>query len=396
MLGSVFGTQLLFRVMCLRRHKIELEERERKTVEFESARIDSDGETNQQVLARNFKGGKSYHMKLHKSMFLTVPQVSNAIGALEADMIRLLGLEQARSMLARSDTEMSLEELERLITELTGHAIPHGGVFGLYHSQIQVETYLYHNYTSKTGKVMEVIDKQQEVYTNALADISLQLMAELRGSELLKEKNSSKQKDKKSSTVRHRQSDDGKMTTYMRPQDIASSHLLTEMNALVHKQRVDQVAEYLTFLNKKAMRRRKLLEASLYLSTAARRLGPGPHPHVPALMKDREDLDLPPSEIYRRAHELQYDIKEDMRKTPDSSVIQMAQRVEQIKLALFKGSIADTDYGLSVTLREVTELESQLLQANQDILGLTESIKNNCRKHMGPSDNPTEYRSRFR
>ena len=130
------------------------------------------------------------------------------------------------------------------------------------------------------------------------------------------------------------------------------------------------------------MKRRKLLEASLYLSTAARRLGPGPHPIVPAFLQDRQDLNISPAELHRRAHDLQNDIKEDMRKPPESSSIQLAQRIEQFKLGILKGSIPDNDYALSLTLKEIQEMEKQLLQANEDILGLTESIKHTCTKHM--------------
>ena len=221
----------------------------------------------------------------------------------------------------------------------------------------------------------------------------MQLMSELRGSDLLKDAAKSPQREgtahsRGAGAVRHRETKDGKVTTYMSPKDLAASHLLTEMNELVHKQRVDQAAQYLTYLNTKAVKRRKLLEATLYLSTAAKRLGPGPHPQVPALLRDRSDLDLPAVEVLRRALEVQMDIKESMRRPPGSNAVQLAQRVEQFKYALLKGVIVDADFALSITLREIAEMEKQLLLANTDLLGLTESIAHTAKKFMGPSQNP--------
>lgn len=359
-LGTVLSTQLLFRVMCLRRLRAETEEKE---------------------LADAAEGRKVSSLRQLPTMSMTIPQISNALGALEADMIRLLGMTQTQAMLSRGPEDMSLEELERLICELTGYAIPHGGVFGMYHSQVQVEVYLYHRWTSKTDKAMEVVDQQQQVYMAALKDISSELLSSLRGSALLEDAAARTAEEKKRGSVRTRESG-GLVTTYMTPSDLATSHLLTDMNQLMHKQRVDQAASYLNFLNTKATVRRKKLEAALYLTNSVKRLGPGPHPHIPALDADGMDTRLTPHEILQRAHDLQTAIQEDMRVPPPITIQQLAGRVEKVRHALLKGSIVDADDGLIIALREISVMEKQLLQANSDLLGLTQSIVANAKKYL--------------
>ena len=359
-LGTVLSTQLLFRVMCLRRLRAETEEKE---------------------LADAAEGRKVSSLRQLPTMSMTIPQISNALGALEADMIRLLGMTQTQAMLSRGPEDMSLEELERLICELTGYAIPHGGVFGMYHSQVQVEVYLYHRWTSKTDKAMEVVDQQQQVYMAALKDISSELLSSLRGSALLEDAAARTAEEKKRGSVRARESG-GLVTTYMTPSDLATSHLLTDMNQLMHKQRVVQAASYLNILNTKATVRRKKLEAALYLTNSVKRLGPGPHPHIPALDADGMDTRLTPHEILQRAHDLQTAIQEDMRVPPPITIQQLAGRVEKVRHALLKGSIVDADDGLIIALREISVMEKQLLQANSDLLGLTQSIVANAKKYL--------------
>jgi len=365
-LGTVLSTQLLFRVVCLRRLQTEtLRRLQTETQAYEMATAE---EARQQL-------------KMLPHMSLTIPQISNALGALEADLTRLLGKAQTELMLSRGPEDMSLEELERLMCELSGIAIPHGGVFGLYHSQVQVEIYLYHNWTSKTDKALAVVNKQQQVYMAALKDISSELLSTLRGSALLEDAEAQAAAERKRGSVRARELD-GKVTTYMTPADLATSHLLTDMNQLMHRQRVDQAAMYLNFLNTKATARRRKLEAALYLTNAVKRLGPGPHPHIPALDADGMDSHLSPQEITRRAHDLQAAAQEDMRVPPPVHMQQLARRVAQVQHALLKGSVVDADDGLLIALREIQVMEKQLLQANSDLLGLTQSIVTNCKKYM--------------
>jgi len=56
--------------------------------------------------------------------------------------------------------------------------------------------------------------------------------------------------------------------------------------------------------------------------------------------------------------------------------------VAQVQHALLKGSVVDADDGLLIALREIQVMEKQLLQANSDLLGLTQSIVTNCKKYM--------------
>ena len=361
-LGTVLCTELLFRVMCLRRLRTETEAE--KSAEACMASLED--HATQVALSAS------------PTMSLTIPQISNAMGALEADLIRLLGLTQAQAMLSRGPEDMSLEELERLMCELSGHAIPHGGVLGLYRSQVQVEIYLYHNWTSKTDKALETVNRQQQVYLSALKDISEDLR-ELRAEDAPEALPGSVAK--KSGNVRTREID-GKVATYMTPSDVAASHLLTEMNDLMHRQRVDQAATYLNYLNGKAAAQRKKLEAALLLNRAAKRLGPGPHPHTPALDRDDALTILPPEEVQQRAHALQTQTQEEMRVPPAVHIQQLALRVNKFRHALVKGSIDDADNGLVLALREISVLEKQLLVSNDDILGLTESIIAHSKKYV--------------
>ena len=48
--------------------------------------------------------------------------------------------------------------------ELTGHAVPHGGVLGLYESQIRVEIFLHHNMIARDDKAAEAEEVQQSTY----------------------------------------------------------------------------------------------------------------------------------------------------------------------------------------------------------------------------------------
>lgn len=53
---------------------------------------------------------------------------------------------------------------------------------------------------------------------------------------------------------------------------------------------------------------------------------------------------------------------------------QLAQRVNGIKRGVSSGSIVDEDQSLAVVLREIAVLESGLLQANEDVLSVTERV----------------------
>tara|TARA_B110000090_G_C13083551_1_gene331947 strand:- start:40 stop:342 length:303 start_codon:yes stop_codon:yes gene_type:complete len=88
----------------------------------------------------------------------------------------------------------------------------------------------------------------------------------------------------------------------MNQKELDQSHLMIEMNDLMHKQRLGMIAQYLDHLNDKAAKRRKILEASFLLMDSLKALS-GLLPHIPG--NSDATIHLPPDEIRRRAKDLQ-------------------------------------------------------------------------------------------
>jgi len=324
-------------------------------------------------------------------MRLTVPQILDQIAYVEADTTQLLGTDKASAIIKQTEGEgVSLEEVERLLTELLGCPIPERGVLGLYSSQAEVECYIYHKHTAAVMKdrddfvggnavgtgAVAVAEKHKVHYQMALSEISATLAEELgRGSS--EDGLGDDAAEKKEKSIKKKGHSAVRITSSGKPvissKDLAHSHLLAEMSSLMHRQRVDQVAVMLDHLNSKASRRKRTLEAALSLLESLKVLIPGTKV-VSGVVTARNLAVLSLEEIGKRTRDLKRMVEQDMAARPTEAVKQLTKKVNAFKLALKSGTIRDEDGALTMILQELQSLEQHVAQASADCLDILSVI----------------------
>jgi len=250
---------------------------------------------------------------------------------------------------------------------------------GLLQSQKEVEIYMFHHQSKKQQEdSAAALQHQQRAYTNALSDIQKSLFGVVPNTTSSAAVGTSGRGKLGTSS-----SSGGGKQRQVTAVASGGGGVMDEMDALMQKQRVDQAAAYLEHMNGKAIKRRKVLEALLHLWESAKLLSHAPRPHAFGASSTIPPGESPLSveDIIRRTRDLQRHLFEDMQATPSTHVQQLAARVETLRVALSKRTIADDDLSLSVTLREIYTLEGGLVRANDDALTLAQKILNLAAKY---------------
>jgi hypothetical protein len=170
---------------------------------------------------------------------------------LEAEIIALLGPEDGKDSLTRSDN-LPLAALEKLVAELLGVIIPIGGAGALVIYQIYIEIAM-----SAVGRFMKIESGDQT--ESALKP---------------------KSEDPYASTL-----NDVRLDVIDANKDSTNFKVVGEVNELMHMQRVDQLAAYLDELNFKAIRKRKILQGLIQMWQSTKLLRKKIQPSVRILLK---------------------------------------------------------------------------------------------------------------
>ena len=383
-LETLMTIHLLFRLMVLRKLKKDEDARESEEAEAALNALKRD-QSAKDLLPPPTRKEKS-------SMRLTVPQILDQVAYIEADATQLLGTDRASAVIKQTESDgVSLEEVERLLTELLGCPVPERGVLGLYSSQVEVECYIYHKHTAVVLKdrddfvagkavgtgAVAVAEKHKVHYQMALSEISASLAEELGRGTSEEGQHDAKKSEKKGGHSAVRITSSGKPV--IRSKDLENSHLIAEMSSLMHRQRVDQVAVMLDHLNSKASRRKRSLEAALSLLESLKVLMPGTKV-VSGVVTARNLAVLSFDEIGKRTRDLMRMVEQDMTAQPTEAIKQLTKKVNNFKLALKTGTIRDEDGALTMILQELQSLEQHVAQASADCLDILGVIQEKAKK----------------
>lgn len=331
LLGAVetlLTANLTFRRACLLRMKAAEE-----TLELEQ--ITRQAQTHKAAAAGLSVAPGGPRLRRHAAMHLTLPQVLQALGSVEANLVSLVGAARAQEAMRRADG-MRLEALERIMAELCGVPVPHGGVLGLARSQEEVEAFVHHQVTKmRDHEMLHSLESQNKAYSSSLKDVQASLVAQLRlgGTDFLR-------------TVAPGQAASPMRRGALDAEGYAG--LLGEMDALMFRQRVEQAAHYLALLNDRAVDKRRLLEAALQLWQAAKGLALSPSKRKRLGLTDALSMtftgvsgvtvEVPivsygPEELVRRTQSLQRAVIENMHRPPSAAQTQVLHRLARIAVS---------------------------------------------------------------
>jgi hypothetical protein len=148
-----------------------------------------------------------------------------------------------------------------------------------------------------------------------------------------------------------------------------NSVLMDDMEKLINKQRLEHLYTYLSILNDKASKRRKILETMLHLWQVSKKILYYRSKHI----KPQEYL-LTKEEIIKKSVHIQNFLLLELQKPQDVKTQQLIARVEILKEAVKNGSIYDGDSSLKNSFHQITILENGIIQANSDALKLSTRI----------------------
>ena len=270
-------------------------------------------------------------------MTLNTEQIMEVMGSIYAELVTLLGNDESTVILKQLTEMGSIEELERLLSELIGCPVPDGGVFGLYHSQVEVEIYLYHTKKGMAHAPVHTIEEAEAKKTHyqaALKEISSSIVSQLtrEGKDDLLAIPIKKTTKKNTGVVTYISKYDtetGEMSKKIHPiiktKDLDNSHLVMEMNDFIEKQRIDSAAAYLDYLNGLCGRRKKFLTASLSLLESLKILIPGAK--VTRQATSESMIALSAEEIHHRTSDLQTMIRHDLMERPSETINQVSHLI---------------------------------------------------------------------
>jgi hypothetical protein len=365
---NVLTAHLLFRVLCLRKMK-DIESEIEMDMSLEKDVLTHDGKADDLFSS----SAKQPSRRVTPGMTLNTEQIMEVMGSIYAELVTLLGNDESTVILKQLTEKGSIEELERLLSELIGCPVPDGGVFGLYHSQVEVEIYLYHTRKGMADApchTVEEAEARKTHYQAALKEISSEIVKQLtrEGKNDLLATQMNKTTKNNTSVVKFSK----KGHSIIKAKDLDNSHLVKEMNGFMEKQRIESAAAYLDYLNGLCGRRKKFLTASLSLLESLKILTPGAK--VTRQATPESMVALSAEEIHQRTSDLQTMIRHDLMERPSETINQMAKKVTNLKLAVKGGAVKDPNGALTSILKEINIMEDTIVQANTDLLDLTAGI----------------------
>lgn len=335
--------------------------------------------------------------KMNKKM------IKHTLAHIDSKIIRLLGKERGEEILKSLSTS-SAEQFEFLISELVGLPIPINGVSGLVTAQREIEMLMMTVESlrkNKDGSNSSSIDKfllQEKEKSNTPA--YLDMLDEVRlGFQIDKIVDKhiapSPPKVKPKSHTKD---------TNIQVFDPANSQIIREIDKTLYNQRIDQLSQYMEYLNVKAATRRKILQNLLILWNSLKSkqkiinkgacYDAASSLAMNAIFKDKKDLQVnaqnnnemfPPlvistKEIEKRTLSLQKGLLEEIQKPIEPMVLNLEKKVQLLRKALTDGELIDNNSNKKLTyyVQEISALESVILQSSNDCLQLSTKIIKKC------------------
>lgn len=205
-------------------------------------------------------GGKDKYV-LRK---MSKPMIKHTIAHNDSKLIRLLGKERGEEIL-KSLATSTAEQFEFLVSELVGLPIPINGVLGLVTAQREVEMLMttvesLRKTSGKDGK-FSTIDKfliqENEKSTPAYLDMLDEVRIGFQIDKIVDKHIAVKDKDTAIPSITKAKSKEPRSP--VKVFDPSNSQLIREIDNTLYNQRLEQISQYLEYLNLKAATRRKVI-----------------------------------------------------------------------------------------------------------------------------------------
>jgi hypothetical protein len=143
--------------------------------------------------------------------------------------------------------------------------------------------------------------------------------------------------------------------------------VIAQVNATMHRQRCDQMADFLDYLNARAEKRKSTIEQLLSLWDAAAHTTSTQSRHLDTPSMKRADVAM-------EVREAQKIVLCEMQQRPSTHVEQLAARFNAFKVAYKNGTLPDPDGSLLTAMQEASALERGIRQSNTDCMRLAQRI----------------------
>jgi len=143
--------------------------------------------------------------------------------------------------------------------------------------------------------------------------------------------------------------------------------VIAQVNATMYRQRCDQMADFLDYLNARAEKRKGTIEQLLFLWDAAAHATSTQPRHLDTPSMKRAD-------VVAEVREAQKTVLCEMQRRPSTHLEQLAARFTAFKVAYKGGTLPDPDGSLLTAMQEASALERGIRQSNTDCMRLAQRI----------------------
>lgn len=284
---------------------------------------------------------------------------------------------------------LTLQEYDLIVAELLGIPLPkythcdaHSGAgccTGMARMQAQVETVLFtiNQHFALEEKLMVASPEPPKPLASSLAlkDLQQTLFKELwQGGAPTDETPGGEEED---GAIEHAVSP-AKSLRAAHHMEGPPMHVVEEVNARMHHQRVEQATHYLEILNDKAVKRKKTIRGLMNLWQAAK-MAVTDNNKISKFasaseIEHKRQIALPVEDILFQTKLIQTRLVADMQEKSTTKLSQLSQRINLLRQGVASQSIPDEDLAVTAQLREISLLENALLQANADAMRLAARI----------------------
>jgi len=193
--------------------------------------------------------------------------IKHTLAHIDSKLIRLLGKERGEEILKSLGTSTA-EQFEFLISELVGLPIPINGVLGLVTAQREVEMLMttvesLRKSTGKDGKLSTIdkflIQENENSNTHAYLDMLDEVRIGFQIDKIVDKHIAVKDKEAAVPPISKPKSKEPRSPVKIF--DPNNSQLIREIDKTLYNQRLDQISQYLEYLNLKAATRRKVIHS---------------------------------------------------------------------------------------------------------------------------------------